>query len=223
MQCSSGWPAGFVVGTWCSRVVPRRHDVDAPRVVMRTARVGLRVTPGQRRRCFGLLVAAGDVWSCLLDMNRWRRHRGPPGIVNFQELCRELHQAGPGVFGELPSKCAEGVLRRFCDAWFATAKRRRDGDVSARFPRRKRRMVPVAGSARGRHDRHRMGGPAAGRDVTEQHLPGAGRSRRDPRRRPHHDTAPGSPGRPRPAPQGESLAHTARISQHHLTNEENND
>jgi IS605 OrfB family transposase len=90
-----------------------------------------------------MLVAAGDVWSCLLDMNRWRRHRGLHGIVNFQELCRELHQAGPGAFGELASICAEGVLRRFCDAWFATAKRRRHGDVSARFPRRKRRMVAV--------------------------------------------------------------------------------
>jgi hypothetical protein len=27
-----------VVGTWCSRLVPRRRDQDAPRVVMRTAR-----------------------------------------------------------------------------------------------------------------------------------------------------------------------------------------
>jgi putative transposase len=33
-----------------------------------------------------------------------------------------------------------------------------------------------------------------------RHLPGAGPSRRDPRRRPHHGTAQGSPGRPRPAP-----------------------
>jgi putative transposase len=90
-----------------------------------------------------LLVAAGDVWSCLLDMNRWRRQRGLPGIVNFQALCRELHQAGPGVFGELASICAEGVLRRYCDAWFATAKRRGQGEASARYPRRKRRLVPV--------------------------------------------------------------------------------
>ena len=112
-------------------------------MVMRTARVGLRVTPGQRRRCFGLLVAAGDVWSCLLDMNRWRRQRGLPGIVNFQALCRELHQAGPGAFGELASICAEGVLRRYCDAWFAVAKRRKNGNVTARFPRRKRRMMAV--------------------------------------------------------------------------------
>jgi putative transposase len=33
-----------------------------------------------------------------------------------------------------------------------------------------------------------------------RHLPGAGRSRRDPRRRHHHGTAPRSPGQPRPAP-----------------------
>jgi transposase len=112
-------------------------------MVMRTARIGLRLTPAQRRRCFGLLVSAEDVWSCLLDMNRWRRQRGLPGIVNFQALCRELHQAEPGVFGELASICAEGVLRRYCDAWFAAAKRRKAGEATVRFPRRKRRLVPV--------------------------------------------------------------------------------
>jgi IS605 OrfB family transposase len=35
------------------------------------------------------------------------------------------------------------VLRRYSDAWFAAAKRRRSGDLSARFPRRRRRMMPV--------------------------------------------------------------------------------
>ncbi|MCM0675718.1 hypothetical protein NCC78_13610, partial [Micromonospora phytophila] len=35
------------------------------------------------------------------------------------------------------------MLRRFSDAWFAAAKRRRDGDFSARFPRRRRGLVPV--------------------------------------------------------------------------------
>ncbi|GAA4606716.1 hypothetical protein GCM10023195_24610 [Actinoallomurus liliacearum] len=111
--------------------------------MLRTARVGLRLTPAQRRRCFGLLVAAGDVWACVLDMNRWRRQRGLAPIINFQQLCRELHQAGPGAFGELNSVCAEGVLRRYSDAWFAAAKRRAEGDTSARFPRRKRRLMPV--------------------------------------------------------------------------------
>jgi IS605 OrfB family transposase len=110
---------------------------------MRTARVGLRVTPGRRRRCFGLLVAAGDVWSCLLDMNRWRRQRGLGPLVSYQELCRELSAAGPAIFGELGSVGARSVIRRYSDAWFATAKRRKDGEVSARFPRRKRHLMPV--------------------------------------------------------------------------------
>jgi putative transposase len=35
------------------------------------------------------------------------------------------------------------VLRRFSDAWFAAAKRRRAGDDTARFPRRRRALVPV--------------------------------------------------------------------------------
>jgi hypothetical protein len=112
-------------------------------VVLRTARVGLRATAAQRRRCFGLLLAAGDVWSCVLDMNRWRRQRQLAPIVNFQQLCRELHAAGHGTFGELDSKGAEGVLRRFSDAWFCAAQRRKGGDGTARFPRRKRRFMPV--------------------------------------------------------------------------------
>ncbi|GLY88059.1 hypothetical protein Airi02_059880 [Actinoallomurus iriomotensis] len=112
-------------------------------MVMRTARVGLRVSAGQRRRCFGLLVAAGDVWACVLDMNRWRRQRGLPAIVSYQALCRELSAAGPGTFGELDTVGARSVLRRYSDAWFATAKRRKDGEAAARYPRRKRRLMPL--------------------------------------------------------------------------------
>ncbi|GAA4497668.1 RNA-guided endonuclease TnpB family protein [Actinoallomurus oryzae] len=110
---------------------------------MRTARVGLRVSAGQRRRCFGLLVSAGDVWACVLDVNRWRRQRGLRPIVGYQALCRELSAAGPGTFGELNTVGARSVLRRYRDAWFATAKRRKDGEETARYPRRKRGLMPV--------------------------------------------------------------------------------
>ncbi|WP_442875775.1 zinc ribbon domain-containing protein [Actinoallomurus sp. NBC_01490] len=57
-----------------------------------------------------------------------------------------------------------------------------------------------------------------------RHLPGAGRSRRDPRRSPHHGTAPGVPwpAVARPTPRGESPT-TARISQPRLPNEANVD
>ncbi|MDZ5443357.1 hypothetical protein U2F26_11530 [Micromonospora sp. 4G57] len=114
-----------------------------PRVVHRTARVAVRVTPGQRRRCFGLLRCAGDVWACVLEVNAWRRRRGDAPLVGYQQLCRELSGSGPGTFGDLDSVGARSVLRRFSDAWFAAAKRRKDGDVSARFPRRRRGLVPV--------------------------------------------------------------------------------
>ena len=50
---------------------------------------------------------------------------------------------GPGTFGELDSTGARSVLRRYSDAWFAAAGRRRDGDASARYPRRRRGLVPV--------------------------------------------------------------------------------
>ncbi|MFI7577006.1 RNA-guided endonuclease InsQ/TnpB family protein [Micromonospora sp. NPDC049497] len=105
--------------------------------------MAVRVTAGQRQRCFGLLRSAGDVWACVLEVNAWRRRRHDAPRVGYQELCRELSGSGPGTFGELDSVGARSVLRRFSDAWFAAAKRRTTGDVSARFPRRRRGLVPV--------------------------------------------------------------------------------
>ena len=112
-------------------------------MVCRTARAGLRVTRGQRRRLLGLLVSAGDVWACVLEINAWRRARQDRPLVSYQELCRELARAGPGTFGELDTEGARSVLRRYSDAWFAAAKRRREGDWTARFPRRRRALMPL--------------------------------------------------------------------------------
>ena len=123
--------------------MPRKRDPGAPRVVHRTARCGLRVTHGQRERVFGLLRSAGDVWCCVLELAAWRRRRQDPPLAGYAELCRELARSGPGTFGELDSAGARSVLRRYSDAWFATAKRRKDGDTGARYPRRKRGLVPV--------------------------------------------------------------------------------
>src|SRR5215467_10542644 len=123
--------------------MPRRRDALSPAVVYRTARAGLRLTRGQRRRLVGLLVSAGDVWCCVLELNAWRRARQDPPLASYQELCRELAASGPGTFGELDSVGARSVLRRYSDAWFAAARRRRAGDALARFPRRRRRLVPV--------------------------------------------------------------------------------
>jgi IS605 OrfB family transposase len=111
--------------------------------VYRTARCGLRVTRGQRRRLFGLLRSAGDVWCYVLELNAWRRRRQDRPLASYRELCRELAASGPGTFGELDSAGARSVLRRYCDAWFAAAKRRKGGDLAARFPRRHRGMMPV--------------------------------------------------------------------------------
>jgi hypothetical protein len=47
--------------------MPRKRERDAPRVVYRTARCGLRVTRAQRNRLFGLLRSAGDVWCAVLE------------------------------------------------------------------------------------------------------------------------------------------------------------
>ena len=119
-------------------------------MVHRTARCGLRATAGQQRRLFGLLRSAGDVWCCVLELNAWRRRRQDPPLAGYQELCRELARSGPGTFGELDTTGARSVLRRYSDAWFAAAKRRRAGDARARFPRRRRALVPHLREARAR-------------------------------------------------------------------------
>jgi len=123
--------------------MPRCRSPRSPKVVHRTARAGLRVTRGQRRRLLGLLVSGGDVWACVLELNAWRRARRDRPLVSYQALCRELGASGPGCFGELDTAGARSVLRRYSDAWFAAAQRRRGGDERARFPRRRRALAPV--------------------------------------------------------------------------------
>jgi transposase len=109
-------------------------------VCCRTARIRLRVTRRQADRCYRLLRSAGDLWAWLLDTNRQRFQHGSPPIVGYQALCRELTSLDG--FGELSVTGARSVLRRYSDAWFQAAKRRRHG-APAGFPRRKRALVPI--------------------------------------------------------------------------------
>jgi putative transposase len=83
------------------------------------------------------------VWACALEINAWRRARQDRPLVGYQELFRELARAGSGCFGELDTVGARSVLRRYSDAWFAAAKRRNEGDRKARFPRRRRALMPL--------------------------------------------------------------------------------
>ncbi len=133
-------------------------------MVHRTARVGLRLSAAQARRCRALLRSGGDVWACLLELNDWRYRRGDRPLVGYQELCRELSAAGPSVFGELDSVGARSVLTRYSEAWFATAKKRKAGDPTARYPRRRRFMMPLRwyhGTFTHDPDRHRVRIPTA--------------------------------------------------------------
>jgi hypothetical protein len=133
--------------------MPGHSQPHSPTGVYRTARAGLRLTRGQRRRLVGLLVSAGDVWACVLEVNAWRRSRQDAPLVSYQALCRELAASGPGCFGELDSVGARSVLRRYSDAWFAAAGRGRRGAVPAAAPH------DDAGPLVSRH--LRPGGPAA--------------------------------------------------------------
>jgi hypothetical protein len=112
--------------------MPRKRERDAPPVVHRTARCGLRVTRAQRSRLFGLLRSAGDVWCAVLELNSWRRRRQDAPLASYQELCRELAASGPGTFGELDAVGARSVLRRYSGAWFATAEPGRTCQVCTR-------------------------------------------------------------------------------------------
>src|SRR6266571_6923003 len=60
------------------------------RKVHRTARIALRTTLAQRRRCYGLLRSAGDLWAWVLDCNRRLREQHRPQVAAFSALCREL-------------------------------------------------------------------------------------------------------------------------------------
>jgi hypothetical protein len=110
----------------------------APRLVHRTAHIRLRVTHQQTNRCYGLLRSAGDVWAWLLDTNRQRQQQGERPLAAYQALCRQL--TSTGSFGELSVVGARSVLRRYADAWFQAAKRRKAGQQDAGFPRRKRAL-----------------------------------------------------------------------------------
>jgi IS605 OrfB family transposase len=111
-----------------------------PRLVHRTAHIRLRLTRRKTDRCYRLLRSAGDTWAWLLDLNRQRLQQDAPPVTGYPALCREL--SAFGCFGELSVVGARSVLHRYADAWREAANRRRNGQ-HARFPRRKRALVPV--------------------------------------------------------------------------------
>src|SRR3984893_8555942 len=114
-------------------------NMCSARSVHRTARLPGRTTPAQRRRCYGLLRSAGDVWAWVIDCNRQLREQHRPVVANFSALCRALTGTS---WGELSRQCAEAILKNSSTAFFEATKRKKQG-VQAGFPRRKRGLVPV--------------------------------------------------------------------------------
>src|SRR5260370_34337585 len=108
------------------------------RKIHRTARIALRTTPAQRRRCYGLLRCAGDVWAWVIDRNRQLREWHCPQVADFPALCRELTGTS---FGELSRQCAEAVLTSYSTAFFEAARRKKAGG-GAGCARPKRGLVP---------------------------------------------------------------------------------
>lgn len=86
--------------------------------------------------CSAAVVMCGPA---LVDLNQARFRRGAPPVANYQALCREV--AGVEV-GELSVTAIRSVLRRYSDAFFETARRKRRGE-RARYPRRKRALTPL--------------------------------------------------------------------------------
>src|SRR2546422_2377903 len=114
-------------------------NMRSVRKVHRSARMVLRTPPAQRRRCYGLLRSAGDVWAWVIDRNRRLAEQHRPQVASFSALCRELTGTS---FGELSRQCAEAVLKNYSIAFFEAARRQKAG-VRAGFPRRKRGLVSV--------------------------------------------------------------------------------
>jgi IS605 OrfB family transposase len=135
--------SGNVCSLWLSQagliLVAMRRVGELEGVVYRSCRIRLRVSAAQRRRGFALLRCGGDVWAALVGMNRERFRRGGPPIFDYRCLCREL--TGSDV-GELSVAAARSVLRRYSDACLTAAARKRAGE-RARYPRRKRALMPV--------------------------------------------------------------------------------
>src|SRR5713101_8316221 len=105
----------------------------------RSARIAVRATRAQRRRLYGLLRSAGDVRALVIDCNRQLREWKLPPVVTYQGLCREI--AGM-EFGELDSRGARSVVKRYSTEWFEAARRRKDGG-HAGFPRRKKALLSL--------------------------------------------------------------------------------
>ena len=102
----------------------RKRAPGAAPVVHRTARCGLRVTRGQRRRLFGLLRSAGDVWCCVaaapspLPTKQGSRTAAPAGTCQVPD-CRDVtpgagphHGQRPGVPWPEPARPANHQVGR---------------------------------------------------------------------------------------------------------------
>src|SRR5882762_6936364 len=133
------FPRGHENGPILSVPLAILTNMCSVRKVHRTSRIGLRTTPAQRRRCYGLLRSAGDAWAWVIDRNRGLAEQHRPQVASFSALCRELTGTS---FGELSRTCAEAVLKNYSIAFFEAARRKKAG-VRAGFPRRKRGLVPV--------------------------------------------------------------------------------
>lgn len=101
----------------------------------------MRVTQGQRQRCFGLLVAGGDVWACVLELHALRRRRGDQAIVSYQGCAASWRRRVRGRSANSAVGCPVDpapLLRRL-------VRHRRPpqiSDESARYPRRRRQLLP---------------------------------------------------------------------------------
>ena len=98
------------------------------RVVYRTARAGLRATPGPSGvgwwGCWSRQVMCGPVcWKSTGGGGPGRTGRWFP----TRSCAGSWPRPGRACFGELDTAGARSVLRRYSDAWFAAAKRRRGG------------------------------------------------------------------------------------------------
>ena len=71
------------MGRFVSAPLAILTNMCSVRKVHRTARIALRTTPAQRRRCYGLLRSAGDAWAWVIDRNRGLAEQHRPQVATF--------------------------------------------------------------------------------------------------------------------------------------------
>ena len=100
----------------------------------------VRRTPGDGAAAGAMLrpvPPGGDVWAAVLDMTPSASDAALPKWSAGRHCIGSSRRRDPDVPANYQPFGARSILRRYSDAWLSTNARRRGGETSARYPRRR--------------------------------------------------------------------------------------